>query len=56
MGNFLPKALQRIKIEKIETIKNKSQWQKILKFQYRFKIRNTELSLTEDYSLETILA
>ena len=28
---------------------------KILKFQYRFKIHNTELNLTEDYSLKTIL-
>ena len=29
---------------------------KDFKFQYRFKIHNTELSLTEDYSLGTILA
>ena len=31
-------------------------FQKILRFQYRFKMHNTELNLTEDYSLETILA
>ena len=29
---------------------------KNLKFQYSFQIHNTKLSLTEDYSLETILA
>ena len=29
---------------------------KDFKFQYRFKIYNIELNLTEDYSLETILA
>ena len=29
---------------------------KDLKFQCRFKIHNTELKLTEDYSLETTLA
>ena len=28
----------------------------ILKFQYRFKMHNTEFSLTEDYLLKTILA
>ena len=26
------------------------------KFQYRFKIHNVELNLTEDYSFDTILA
>ena len=29
---------------------------KDFKFQYRFKIHNSEVILTEDYSLETILA
>ena len=29
---------------------------KDFKFQYRFKIHNIELNLTEDYSLETVLA
>ena len=29
---------------------------KDFKFQHRFKIQNIELNLTEDYSLETILA
>ena len=30
-------------------------FQKILRLQYRFKMHNTELNLTEDYSLKTIL-
>ena len=29
---------------------------KDFKFQYRFKMHNTELDLTEDYSRETVLA
>ena len=29
---------------------------KYFKFQYRFKMQNTELNLPEDYSLKTILA
>ena len=53
---FLPKALQRIHLNKTEIIKNKWQGQKILKFKYRFNMHNTELNLIEDYSLETILA
>ena len=50
-----PKALQRIQLNKTEIIKSQWQWQKILKFQYRSKIYNTELNLTEDCLLETIL-
>ena len=40
----LPKNLQRIQLNKTEAIKSKWKWQKILKFQYRFKIQNIQLS------------
>ena len=46
MKNFilLPKTSQRIQFNKTEIIKNRSEWQKILKLQYRFIIHNTQLN------------
>ena len=36
--------LQRIQLNKTDKIKSNSQWKNILKFQYRFKIHNTQLN------------
>ena len=51
---FLPKALQRIQLNKTEMIESKWQWQKILSFNIGSKY--TILNSTESYSLETMLA